>query len=999
MLYATHIGDNFLQQVLSLVYTEGYSTTDMPDTKIFVPTNRLAKALQTEILRKFDGKPTLMPQITSISSDDSIAETAEFYGGAYITPPVDSTERQLWLADTVWAYYHKSTHLQNISFAMAMAYANQLAKLFDNLHLYEVDFDDLLNCIDNMRPNVSEHWAVTTTFLQHFYPLWQQHLQQQGICDIGAYRMQCFQQIIHQIQTHTNHIFCVGFTATYPIIGRLLDAVQNLQHGTVILPAYAHTAYTDAIRNDPSHPQYLMASYMGDTRPHMLPAQKLQRHTLCTQVFLPAVCTQDWNTIPQQNSHMDTDTLFSGIRFMQCTTPTHEAMSIALALRHVLETKGKTGALITADKNLSRMVISILKRWHIAIDDSSGMPLHLTPEAVFMRLVIDTQAENFTPTALVKLLKHPLCHMGYNRGYFLQKVRTLETYALRGYIIGTGIQGIIDTLYHRLDNDRFFLRHIKAQTEKTAKIDNMVQFLQKINQAFAPLSGADTDIKSLLMAHIQVAESLSKIKTDAHILWHKQEGHVLSKTCAHILDKADVITFKQGFSIPDYKQVFESLLQGQTVRKTYGMHPRLYIWGTLEGRLQTVDTVIFGGCNEGTLPPPPNTNIWVSNTMAKDLKLPTIDRSVGVSAHDVLSACNGDTVLFSRSEKHSGSPTIASRWWQRFEAVGKAYGMSSLPKPDTDYAKLAHHMDMVTESIKESVKISEPKPTPPIASRPTQLSMTNIQTWYEDPYQIYAQHILKLYKFDDLATDSNPAFKGSLIHAILEDFAKKYSHIYYTAPHNTDQQHALQNLCDIADAHFALYQNVPAVQLQIKPEFNDFAPQFIEQFWQRLIQTTHMYFEKNIQYTLQTQNNNPFTIRGIADRIDITQDKITKDNKAIIVDYKTGTEIPKKLVNAGKVPQLILQSYMVTQGACEDIPNCTSDMAEYWMTKRKFSIVPYEQSDTLDTTLNALYTQIDTYADDKTPYYKQYRTGKAVLYNNYAHLFREDEWNTTEGDT
>ncbi len=986
-MYSTHIGDNFLQQVLRLVYAENISAEQVADTHIFVPTNRLAKALQTDILRKFDGTPTLMPHIISISHDDSITDTTEFYGGAYIAPPIDNTQRQLWLADAVWGYYNTAAALENISFAMAIEYANQLSQLFDNLQLYEVSFDDFLNCAGDMGGAVSDHWAVTTTFLQHFYPLWQAYLKQQGVCDVGAYRMQCYRHLIDHLHTRTNRIFCVGFTATYPIIGRLIDEVAGLPNSTVILPAYADSAYTDDIRNDPSHPYYVMAAHVGDSRPQMLPAARPQRHTICSQVFLPAVCTRDWNTIsPADKAEQD---VFSGMRFMTCSTPVEEAMAIALALREVLETEGKTGALITADKHLSRMVISILNRWHIHIDDSSGMPLHLTPVAVFMRLVLQAQAENFSPTALVKLLKHPLCHMGYDRGVLLRKVRQLEKIALRGYVMGAGLQGIIDTLYHRLDTDKYFLRAVSDKDKKTQKVADLVAFLQEIADHFTPLSPPHTDLKHILTAHIQVAENLAGVD----VLWAKQDGSSMAETCASILDNTDVLTLKQTFSISEYTQLFVSLLRGRTVRKIHGLHPRLYIWGVLEGRLQTVDTVIFGGCNEGTLPSSIHVDIWVSNAMARAVGLPTMDRFVGVSAHDVLSACNGDTVIFSRAAKQGGTPTIASRWWQRFEAVGKAYGVS-LPPPDTDYAALALHIDAVDDSTRQAVKISVPKPTPPLAMRPQQLSMTNIQTWYEDPYQIYAKHILKLYKVDDLASEVNPAFKGTLIHTILERFTQQLSDTYFADPNSVTYQQAVQCFDKIAHDHFAPYQGLAAVRLQIIPEFNDFAPHFVKEFWQRLQQTRCMYFEKDGTHTLHTPQNNSFKIRGIADRIDITH-----EGTAIVVDYKTGADIAAKHIDEGTVPQLILQAYMVTQGAYTDIGTCAVDIAEYWMTKRKFKIVSHETMAVLDTNLHMLYGQIDTYMDVHTPYYTEYRSGKSQTYNDYEHLFREQEWNTTEADT
>ncbi len=48
-------------------------------------------------------------------------------------------------------------------------------------------------------------------------------------------------------------------------------------------------------------------------------------------------------------------------------------------------------------------------------------------------------------------------------------------------------------------------------------------------------------------------------------------------------------------------------MAGETVKPHPGGHPRLFIWGALEARLQTMDTVVIGGLNEGAGLPAPAT--------------------------------------------------------------------------------------------------------------------------------------------------------------------------------------------------------------------------------------------------------------------------------------------------------------------------------------------------------------------------------------------------------
>lgn len=993
-LYATHIGADFLHYVLHFVYADGLSDLDIMDTKIYVPNRRFAKALQTQILRKDNGKPTLMPQIIGVSDDTEDAVATAFYGGVQTPAPVDALERQLWLADAVWAYYKKQKTADTISFAVALQMAHHLAQLFDNIHMYEVPFDTVIAYFQEKCPQLSDNWVITTTFLQHFYPLWQAYIQTQGVCDRGVAQVHRIQHIIDSLPLIKNRIFCVGFNPPYPIVRKLLDTVANRPNGTVILPAYSTQKYQETIKQDPSHPHYLLAHYVGDRTP--IPLGNTPRNAVYNTVFLPAVNTGDWSGI-SPNPDID----FGNTKFMESPTQAAEAMAIALALRHVLQTPEKTGALITANQHLSRMVISILQRWNIDIDDSSGTPLHLTPVGVFMQLVGDTVALDFSPTALIKLLKHPLCNMGYKRGDFLKKVRELEKIALRGYVIGSGIQGIIDTLHHRLDNDKYFLRHINQHSQRQTVVAKQVQLLQKIKKYFKPLTDLQSGLQGFLTAHIQVAEHLSGADT----IWAKDDGEAVATLCADILAKSPILTFKNDFSLQQYTASFRSLLQQHTLRKIFGLHPRLFIWGTLEGRLQTVDTVIFGDCNEGSMPTLRKPEFWMPNSMAKHLGLPSIDMGVGIAAHDILSACNGHTVIFSRAKKQGGSPTIPSRWWQRFQAVAQAYGLPQLPAPDTDYVAMAQTIDEPNSDFLDVRLTAPPKPTPPVDTRPVKLSMTNIQKWYQDPYQIYAKHILNLHKIDDIATDINPAFKGTLIHEILEQFTRDISKKYYTGVYDLCCDTGVQDFINTANSICEKYDKIPEVLLKIKPELRDFAPAFVSHFFQRLQHTKAMYFEHRGTYDITTNKGHVFTISGVADRIDITP-----DNMAIVVDYKSGSPIRPTLVKDGTAPQLALQAYILKQGGYiyKDTPIQASyiQATEYWMTKRNFAIIPYDNTPTvgidkiIDTSLTKLMNYIDTYREEKTAYYTNNPTAQ---YSDYTHLYREDEWGVNQqastGDT
>src|SRR5262249_18918047 len=78
-----------------------------------------------------------------------------------------------------------------------------------------------------------------------------------------------------------------------------------------------------------------------------------------------------------------------------------EAGVIALLLREVLETPGRTAALVTPDRDLARRVAAQLTRWQVAVDDSAGRPLADTPVGAYLRLVGDVAFRDASPLSVL----------------------------------------------------------------------------------------------------------------------------------------------------------------------------------------------------------------------------------------------------------------------------------------------------------------------------------------------------------------------------------------------------------------------------------------------------------------------------------------------------------------------------------------------------------------------------------------------------------------------
>ena len=128
------------------------------------------------------------------------------------------------------------------------------------------------------------------------------------------------------------------------------------------------------------------------------------------------------------------------------------------------------------------------------------------------------------------------------------------------------------------------------------------------------------------------------------------------------------------------------------VRRPETTDVRVHIYGPLEARLQTIDRVVLGGLNEGTWPPRPRSDPWLSRPMRRDLGLDPPERRIGLSAHDFAQALGAPEVILSRAAKIAGAPTVTSRFVQRIAALAGARWNEVLTRGNR-YLELARALD------------------------------------------------------------------------------------------------------------------------------------------------------------------------------------------------------------------------------------------------------------------------------------------------------------------
>ena len=129
-------------------------------------------------------------------------------------------------------------------------------------------------------------------------------------------------------------------------------------------------------------------------------------------------------------------------------------------------------------------------------------------------------------------------------------------------------------------------------------------------------------------------------------------------------------------------------------------HPRVFIFGALESRLQSVDLVVLGGMNEGTWPGQTANDPFLSRTMKTSIGLEPPERRIGQLAHDFQMACGTRKLILTRAMRKGATPTVASRWLQRLLAVGGQDFAARLRENGKDYQQWAGMLDQgVTQPL------------------------------------------------------------------------------------------------------------------------------------------------------------------------------------------------------------------------------------------------------------------------------------------------------------
>lgn len=862
---------------------------------LLVPSSRAARTLAEAFIRhagETGEGGLLMPRMVAVGDldlDEKLGAALDPLGAAEIPPASDPLAR-LFALDRLIAEERAAEGLTPLPARARLALAREMARTMDRLLVEEKRPEDLLGpaVLDSLA-ELAGHWQGSIRLFARVNARWQAELAARGEVDAATRRNLLFDRAARRWKEAPppHPVIAAGVTSAAPALARLLRVIAELPDGAVVLPdldlAMDDAAWDElglaGAASEPggpvfgagdalTHPQYhlkLLLNRMGINRAEVhnwhrrgFGSAEPTRSKAISSLFLPPLASRAWIGLEPKQRRLD------GVRLLTAATIEEEAQAIALMVREALEEPRKRIAVVTADRGLARRVGQHLERWNIAADDSAGRPLSLTPAGRLFGLLAQIAAEGPEPANLVAAFAHPLVRGwdGAVRADWLKALRAFDR-QLRGPALAPGMEPL----------------------RKAAAKAGVEAWWAEAEALVAPLTGwpPDTGLAAALGGLAAAAEEFARTA-----IWEREDGRALGTLVEALRGEAEAADTPIGTA--ELGGVLRDCMDAVAVRPGYGGHPRVAIYGLLEARMARADLVICAGLNEGSWPQPPGADALLAPAILRALGVPGAEFRSGLSAHDLAGAMGAPQVVLSRALRDAEGPTLPSRFLLRVEALLGADLAQG--HRETAIPALLPHLDREHPRAQDYPR---PAPDPAPVLRDVPIKVTVLDRLLGDPYQFYAQTILKLKRLDPLSADpfSDPALRGTLVHDILDKW------------HKAKAQEPGLALAPFAAAQFA--------EARVHPLFRA--------LWQPRLIAAFTRFERWIadhaaagRKVLASEIDGEMTVDGVrvlgrADRIDRLA-----DGSLAIVDYKTGRVPGKSEVEAGFALQLGLLGLIAARG-------------------------------------------------------------------------------------
>jgi ATP-dependent helicase/nuclease subunit B len=964
----------------------------LSDITIIVPTRR-SRLMLAELFAERLGGAAFLPDIRTFGGEVSDEEPFLPPIDAPVAPPAASLlERRLVLSRLVHAFARNTDGFASPPNAAEVLWlADSLGQVIDDFTIEGVDPKRL----DELVPEeLAENWQQVLKFLGIALDAWPGWLREHGKVDAAVARNDRLrrQAATAELLYGVRPVIAAGSTGSIPATADLLRAIAALERGVLVLPGVDASLSPEQHKllvegeNMQGHPQYglmrlLRALGVGIGDVEDLAAVS-ERTRLMRAALAPADQTTGWG---RWRGEIDVNAALSGVSVIAAPTADLEARAVALAARQaVLE--HKSVGIVSRDQTLARRIAVELKRHGIEVDDPAGTPLYQSAAGRLARQVLTVATEEFAPVHLVALLRNATVTLGRDR-HEVQRLTTRLDLRLRSERTLPGLAGVLELV---------------KDEDVPALVTSAGQALQPICDL---IEAAEIDAERLAGALDRSVTALIDGAELPGLVEFREWARVLSGTGGRGTPTsgpsphgggelaAPVIDTGASFPPVNLDAVLKALMEGSKVPPAERRRDDVHIWGELEARLMNPDLMILAGVNEDIWPAPADPGPWMSRKMRMDVGLEPPERQQGLAAHDFEMAVGNGEVIIAYATRLGTSPALPSRLLQRIDAFVGETEAKAMRARGQHWLDQAAAIDFA--GLPRPAK--RPEPIPAAAMRPHSLSVTEIETLMRSPYDIYAKHVLKLRKLESLGSEPSARERGTMIHAVFEEFVAEG--LSFSAPD------AAEKLMEMATNSFRNLESIRERRAIWLERFGRAADQFLD--WERArhgriaSRAAEIKGSWTIGGALQD-----FVLVGKADRIDQRTDGLLE-----ILDFKTGGVPQPKDMTGFEAPQLLLEAAMARAGTFPGIPRRDTGALTYIkiglgpqaFTTRPFSLRKgMHLMQAVDEIERRMQGHIEAFLiRDDLPMVARLRprteTGRKQRPGDYDHLARVDEWTLTSG--
>jgi ATP-dependent helicase/nuclease subunit B len=1006
---------------------------ELPRLTIYVPALAAVEPLKLAFLALAPNGATLLPRICVLGDADPL-DLFAIYGtrmasaqaamdlleqALAIPPSFGELERQIQLTSIV---VQASQSLRGVRLApgeplftampaaSAFAVAGQIAGLIGEAFTEGADLSRIA-LLDSTDASGGEQLSLQ--LLKAVIRGWQAHQAKAGKLDREERRNRLMAVEAQFIRQSEVPVVIAGSSGSVAATARLMEAALGRPQSALVLHGLddAQTpASFAAVGAHPEHPQHGLQQLLARLNvrlenvralpPHPQPLSRkgrgeqgvpaatasplpsagegqgegafeprIRRAKFLSEALRPAPATVEW--APFIGSIKDeADDPAPGLSLIEAATVQDEAAAIAIILRESLETPGQTAALVTPSGSLLARVRHALAKWGLP----TGIQAGRCEDRLAARAVCC--AASGSCEELVELLR-------YGQGAAGRIAETADLGVLRQMWRPSSFSGLVAALSraeHAIASGE--ARHPAMKRIAAAEWEAARLFVAKAIEALSPLTARAEKRRPLpdwTAAHRASLATLAQLGLSNT----PPDGGEMSVLSG--LEQAGVPSLVLDLS--GYADLFEQAVLAKREPALESPHPRLFLLTPLDARLLTADVIVLAGLNEGCWPQGPEPDPWLNRPGRAFAGLPPPERRIGQAAHDFeVLAASAPRVILTRAKKENGSLARPSRWISRIKAIAAGADRLDALEPDRPWLAWA-------ETHRHSgapAPIGSPSPKPPLAARPRRLSVTAIETWFANPYAIYARHILGLDPLRRLDETSDARDKGILYHAALHGFFQAYPG---ALPKNAAGV-LLQELDKAAEELGFNLQNAPFW----RPRFARFAAWFAETEGERRAGVQVLKSEAGAKLAVGAPGGR-FEITARADRIDRLGDSSLR-----IYDFKTSANTAK--ISAGRgAPQLALEGLLAREGAFAGIP--PGSPAELFYIVATGGEPPGEivslkiaSSEAIEAAFRGTLARITHFDSEATAYGYETRAifRDKTEHDPYAHLARVREWAAGAGD-